>query len=171
MMIFAFGIVVLIIGWRFGDWRNLGKYYPTILFLIIGDLLYNVLTYKDPMWSYRKNRIFPNHILVNLWIMVTVYPVTVIMYLFHFPKKISKQILYILAWAILFIILELFGLHIFGIIDHLNGWNIWWSLLIDIILFVMLFIHYKRPLIAWGLSIIVIIFFLTVFNVNVYNLK
>jgi hypothetical protein len=45
----AFGIMFLLIGWRFGDWRNLGKYYPTILFLIIGDLLYNVLTYNIPM--------------------------------------------------------------------------------------------------------------------------
>lgn len=104
--------------------------------------------------------------------MVTVYPVTVIIYLFYFPKKkIFKQIFYILAWVILYIFLELFGLHIFGLINHFNGWNIWWSLLLDIVLFVMLFIHHKRPLLAWGLSIIVIIFFLTVFDVNVHKLN
>ncbi|MGM0878538.1 MAG: hypothetical protein ACQEWV_28555 [Bacillota bacterium] len=41
----------------------------------------------------------------------------------------------------------------------------------DIILFTMLPIHHKRPLLAWGLSIIVIIFFLTVFDVNVHKLN
>jgi hypothetical protein len=47
----------------------------------------------------------------------------------------------------------------------------WWSFLFDVILFVMLYIHYKRPLLAWGLSIIIIIFFLNVFDVNLGNLK
>lgn len=170
-MIVAFGIISLLIGWKFGDWRNLEKYYPTILFLVIGDLLYNILMYNDPTWSYNRNWILPNHILVNLWIMITVYPATVIIYLFFFPNKKIKRIFYIFVWVILYILLELLGLHIFGLIDHFNGWNMWWSFLLDIILFVMLFIHHKRPLLAWGLSIIVIIFFLTVFDVRVHNLN
>lgn len=170
-MIVAVGIMSLLIGWRFGDWRNLRKYYPTILFMIIGDLLYNVLTYNNPMWSYNKDWIFPNHTFVNLWIMVTVYPATVIIYLFHFPNKKIKQIFFILFWVILYVLAELLGFYVFGLIDHFNGWNMWWSFLLDIILFTMLPIHHKRPLLAWGLSIFVIIFFLTVFDVNVQKLN
>lgn len=161
----------MLAGLRFGDWKNIREYYPTILFLIIGDLLYNLFTYNDPMWSYSKDWFLPNHILVNLWIMATVYPATVIIYLSHFPKTISKRILFILFWALLYVLIEMIGLHLFGLINHFNGWNMWWSMLMDLILFVMLYIHYKRPLIAWGLSIVIIIFFLKVFNVNVFLLN
>lgn len=167
----AFGIMFLLIGWRFGDWKNLGKYYSTILFLIIGDLLYNVLTYNNPIWKYNKDWMLANHTLVNLWIMITVYPATVITYLFYFPKNKIKQIFYILFWVILYFVWELLELNVLGLIKHYHGWNMWWSLLFDIILFVMLPIHHKRPLLAWGLSIFVIIFFLIIFDVNVLKLN
>jgi hypothetical protein len=91
--------------------------------------------------------------------------------LFHFPKKIIKQISFIIFWAIIYVLAELLGLHVFGLIEHFNGWNMWWSFLLDIILFTMLPIHHKHPLLAWGLSIIVIIFFLTKFDVNVHTLN
>jgi len=170
-MTIVFGIIFLLIGWRFGDWRNFKKYYPTILYFIIGDLLYNMLTYEHSLWTYNKDWILPNHTVINLFVMVTVYPATVITYLFHFPKKKIKQIFYILFWVILFIVWELLNLHAFGLIKHFHGWNIWWSFLFDIIIFIMLPIHHKRPFVAWGLSIIIIIFFLTVFNVNIFELK
>ncbi|WP_243290964.1 CBO0543 family protein [Bacillus sp. FJAT-47783] len=169
-MIVAFGIVSLLIGLKFGDWRNYKKYYPTILFLIIGDLLYNILTYHDPAWRYTKTWLLQNHTLVNLWIMITVYPSTVIIYLFYFPKKKMKQVFYILLWVMIYILLEIIGLHVFGLINHFNGWNMWWSLLFDVILFVILPIHQRNPLVAWGLSLIVIIFFLTTFDVKILNL-
>lgn len=165
------GATFLFISWRFGDWKNWTKYYPTILFFIIGDLLYNVLTYNNPTWSYNKDRLFPNHTLINIWIMITIYPATAITYLSHFPKEKIQQILYILLWTMIYVFGELLGLHIFGLINHFNGWNMWWSALFDIILFTMLPIHHKRPLVAWSLSIIVIIFFLTVFNVKISALK
>lgn len=165
------GIIFLLIGWKFGDWRNVRKYYPTILFFIIGDLLYNLLTYNDPMWNYNKDGVFPNHTLSNIWIMITVYPATVITYLFHFPKKKINQIFYILCWVVLYVFWELLNIYVFGLIDHFNGWNMWWSFLFDLIIFVMLTIHHKRPLLAWGLSFIVIIFFLKLFDVNVLELN
>lgn len=171
MMHIVSGAIFLFIAWRFGDWKNWKKYYPTILFFIMGDLLYNILTFNHPTWSYSKGWIFPNHTLINLWIMATIYPATTIIYLFYFPKEKIKQILYILLWVLIYVLGELLGLHVFGLIDHFNGWNMWWSALFDIILFTMLPIHHKRPLLAWGLSIIVIIFFLTVFDVKISEMR
>lgn len=167
----VFGLLFLFVGWKFGDWKNFKKYYPTILFFIIGDLLYNLLTYNNPMWEYKKDGIFPNHTLSNLWIMITVYPGTVITYLFHFPKKKINQIFYILFWVILYVLWEFVNVHVLGLIDHYNGWNMRWSFLFDFIIFIMLVIHHKRPLLAWGFSIIIIIFFLKLFDVNVYELN
>ena len=98
------------------------------------------------------------------------YPATVIVYLSHFPKERMKQTFYIIFWIILYVLAEIIGLHVFGLIDHFNGWNMWWSFLFDIILFGTLYIHYKRPILAWGLSIIVILFFLNVFDVTLFDL-
>ncbi|KAA9022301.1 CBO0543 family protein [Niallia endozanthoxylica] len=167
----SFGIMCIVLGLRFGDWRNIEKYYPTILFLVIGDLLYNIFTYSNPTWNYNESWLFPNHTLANVWIMITVYPATVMIYLYHFPKKRVNQVFYIAFWVILYVITEIIGLHVLDLIDHFNGWNMWWSFLFDIILFVMLYIHYKRPFLAWGLSILVIIFFLNVFDVNLLYLN
>lgn len=164
---FAFGLFCFLLMLRFGDWKNYKKYYPTILFVIIGDLLYNLFTYHVPMWSYNPDFICPNHTIVNLWVMMTVYPATVLIYLPHFPEKKGKQILYILLWVLLYGVIELAGYYIFDAIDHFNGWDMWWSLLFDVILFTMLPIHHKRPLLAWVLSFIVIMSLLTIFNVNV----
>lgn len=166
-MNFVFGAFCLLLMLRFGDWKNYKKYYPTILFMIIGDLLYNLFTYQAPTWKYNSDFILPNHTLVNLWIMMTVYPATVLIYLPHFPEKRSKQVLYILFWVLLYGIIELAGFYIFNAIEHLNGWNMWWSLWFNLILFTMLPIHHKRPILAWGLSFIVIIFLLIMFNVNI----
>lgn len=125
------GVIALLIGWKFGDWRNLKKYYPTILFFIIGDLLYNIMTYNHPAWMYNKGWIFPNHTLTNLWVMITVYPATVITYLFHFPKRKSKQAFYILFWVILYVFFELLS-YMLGFVKYSNGWNMWWSILFGV---------------------------------------
>ncbi len=168
-MNFAFGLFCFLLMLRFGDWKNYKKYYPTILFVITGDLLYNLFTYQAPMWSYNPDFICPNHTITNLWVMMTVYPATVLIYLPHFPEKKGKQVLYILFWVLLYGVIELAGYYIFDAIDHFNGWNMWWSLLFDVILFTMLPIHHKRPILAWGLSFIVIISLLTIFNVNILD--
>jgi len=57
------GLIVLIIliimsiflCWKYGDWKNWKLYYPTILYLIIGDLACNILTARMPLWSYNIN--------------------------------------------------------------------------------------------------------------------
>jgi hypothetical protein len=165
-----FGLIFLFVGWKFGDWRHLKKYYPTILYFIIGDLLYNVLTYEHVMWNYNEDGFFPNHTLTNLWIMITVYPATVITYLAHFPQKRMFQAVYILLWVTIYACWELLNIYVFGIIEHFNEWNMWWSFLFDIIIFVMLVVHHKRPLLAWGLSVVIIVIFLRLFDVNTYEL-
>lgn len=42
-------LVFVIIAWKWGDWKNWKLYYPTILFMILGDFVYIFLTYKKPL--------------------------------------------------------------------------------------------------------------------------
>jgi len=41
-----------------------------------------------------------------------------------------------------------------GYFTHHNGWNIWFSLIFNYILFSVLYLHYKKPLYAWGIALI-----------------
>jgi hypothetical protein len=41
----------ILAAYKWGDWRNYKKYYPTILFMISGDLVYQFLTYDYPLWE------------------------------------------------------------------------------------------------------------------------
>lgn len=45
---------LLLAGIKWGNWRRWRDYYPTILFFIIGDLLYSCLLYNHQLWAYQE---------------------------------------------------------------------------------------------------------------------
>jgi hypothetical protein len=54
-----------------------------------------------------------------------------------------------------------------GEIIHSNGWSLGWSFLFDFIMFPMLRLHHKYPLIAYILSVPIAIFFIFLFDVPI----
>jgi hypothetical protein len=159
----------LIAGFIWGDWRNWKEYYPTILFLIVGDFLYNILLYDKSMWVFH-DLVLPNHTLITILAMTFSYSATVLIYLGRFPNGLKKRTLWFLFWSGIFLILEYVNNKL-GYITYHNGWNMLWSVLFTAIIFLILPIHHKRPLLAWGLSIVFILFLLTVFDVKISELK
>ncbi|MBO0999634.1 hypothetical protein IOC57_18040 [Bacillus sp. SD075] len=155
-MHFVFTALFLLAGIKWGDWKRWRDYYPTILFFIIGDLLYSCLLYNHQLWAYQEiffgTHILRNDLIISLIIMFVAYPSTIMIYLGRFPQTIWKQAFWIFLWVILCSSLELLKLKYLNLINHYNGWNIWWSVLFNIIMFSILRIHYKKPLVAWGLS-------------------
>ena len=89
----------------------------------------------------------------------------------RFPKTRLKQGLWVSFWVFLFSILEYINLHYLQLISHHNGWSMMWSVLFNIVMFSMLRIHYKNPLMAWGLSLIWILFLLMMFPIPLENMK
>lgn len=130
----------LIAGMIWGDWRNWKKYYPTILFLIVGDFLYNFLLYKKPMWLFH-DIILPNHTMITLLSMTISYAATVLIYLGRFPDGWGKRFLWFLLWSGIFLSFEYINSK-FGFISYYNGWNIWWSALFTGIIF----FYFAHPL-------------------------
>ncbi|WP_235816484.1 CBO0543 family protein [Bacillus massilinigeriensis] len=159
----------LIAGMIWGDWRNWKKYYPTILFLIIGDFLYNFLLYKKSMWIFH-DLILPNHTIITLVAMVFSYVVTVLIYLGRFPKGWKKSTLWFLLWFGIYLITE-YANYKFGFITYHNGWNFGWSVFFTGIIFFILPIHHKQPLIAWLISLIIILSLLAIFRVELSDMK
>ncbi|WP_200411482.1 CBO0543 family protein [Virgibacillus salexigens] len=152
-MHFIYNFLFLLAGWRWGDWRNWEKYYSTILFFIINDMINNFLTYNHPFWNFKES-IYPlfffNHTTISLTIMFIWYPVTILIYLKYFfgTNKWSVRIFHFILWVTLYVAIEYINLHI-GIISHHNGWSMWHSVPFVIAMFVIFPIHYKKPLVAW----------------------
>jgi hypothetical protein len=162
-------ILYLIAGYIWGDWRNWEKYYSTILFLILGDFLYNFLLFNKPMWIFH-DLILPNHTIITLLAMTVSYTVTVLIYIGRFPIGWKKRSLWLLLWSGIFLSFEYVNSKL-GFITYHNGWNIWWSVLFTFIIFIILPIHQKRPLLAWLISIVIIVSLLYIFDVRISDMK
>ncbi|MGM0876239.1 MAG: CBO0543 family protein [Bacillota bacterium] len=159
----------LIAGFIWGDWRNWKEYYPTILFFIVGDFLYNFLLYNKSMWVFH-DLVLPNHTLITILAMTVSYSATVLIYLGRFPNGLKKRTLWFFIWSGIFLIIEYINNKL-GFITYHNGWNMLWSIIFTGIIFLILPIHHKRPLLAWGLSIVFILSLLTIFDVKVSEWK
>lgn len=168
-MYILINLLYLISGYLWGDWRNWQKYYPTILFLILGDLLYNFLLYRKTMWFFH-DLILPNHTMITLLAMTVTYAATVLIYLGRFPTSWRNRFLWFFLWSGLYMVGE-FVNHKLGFITYHNGWNIWWSVMFTGIIFAILPVHHKRPFLALLLSLVIIITLLLMFDVKISDMK
>lgn len=155
-------IIIPFIVWKWGDWKNWNKYYSTILYFIIGDLVYNFLTYNSPLWKYEPS--IMNSTLADLLIAVVVFPSTVLLFLPYLPGKLTKQIIHIAKWVAIYSAIE-WIYYSLGFISYHNNWNIGWSILFYFIMFSLLWLHYKRPLWVWPISMALAFLTLYIFGI------
>lgn len=160
----------ILAAWRWGDWRNWKNYQSTFLFVILLDLLYNFLTYNYPLWVYDPTDIIPNHTLNNLFVSFISYPSIVFIYLGRYPTGWVKQVAWIIFWVTLFSIVELVN-NIMGLMSYHNGWNFGWSVIFYLVQLPFIRLHYKKPLLAYGLSVLIIVGLLLLFKVPVSKMK
>ncbi|WP_373687524.1 CBO0543 family protein [Clostridium estertheticum] len=159
-------LVSIYICYKLGDWENWIKYYPTILFFILSSVVCIVLTYDHPLWLYKPQIL--NHTFTDLLISITVYPCTIMMFIPHLPKKLPKIILHISIYVAVYTIPELIAVKL-GYFTYHNGWNIWYTIIFNYIMFPIIILHYKKPLYAWLIALVSphILFFLLKIPYNV----
>lgn len=156
--------------WRWGDWRSWEKYYPTILFYIVGDLLYEFLLYDNfPLWKFQAfgldQAMELTHTEIIIPILLVKYPCTILIFLGNFPyRQTARKFCYIAFWVGLYTINELIDMQ-FNALSHHNGWSVLWSILFNFVMFSMFALHHKRPLYAWASSFVFILFLWNVFDV------
>ncbi|MCC3355367.1 CBO0543 family protein [Bacillus sp. REN16] len=166
-----YGLVWIAALFIWGDWRNFKKYYPTYLFLLMGDFLYlYFLSDYYPMWTYVPQGLDQDIGLTNthisLSIMAIKYPATILIFLGRYPEEKTwlKQMGYIFIWSGIYAVNEAFDSY-FGLIKYDNGWNIWWSILFNLVMFSILRLHHVRPFRAWVASFIFVLFLWFIFDV------
>lgn len=166
-MTFAlFGIISIIVCWKWGNWRNWREYYPTILFLLIGDLVADLVLFAKPLWGF--NEFIEKYTVLDIAVMLLIYPSTVILFLSFYPTPRMKQVLYILVWIGIYSILEGIGL-LFNDYSHHNNWSIWYSILFNTIMFPLIRLHYKKPLWVWPISAVFCFMLLWWFRIPLQN--
>ena len=141
----------ILAAYKWSDWRDWRKYYPTILFMICCSLFETVITYNHKLWILLH---IPSSIPVfnNFFITFTIFPATMLLYLSHFPYKISHRIYYMLAWVLLYSLIEV-GMGARGLVTYNNGWSLAWSALFNCVMFPILWVHhFIHPLLAWMIS-------------------
>lgn len=155
-------LIMVVAACKFGQWRNWKSYYPTILYFIIGNLVYAVISIEYPLWNFESNLL--SKTFSNLVINFIFFPSTIILYLTYMPTKLIKQILYIVLCTVVYTIIESIWYYT-GCFSYHNGWNIGWSALFNSIMFPLLWLHYKKPLLVWPISFVVALLLLYFFKV------
>lgn len=158
---------LLFLNIRKKTWIHLHKYSSSMIYVMFFNALYYYLAKKKLPWDFRSE-IFDKRIVRSLHIFL-INPLLILLFLSSFPKSLLKQIIYILKWLSITSSVEWFALKKYKAIFFQHGWNMWWSALVYLKMFVFSYLLTKKPVLTVGLSTFSILFFLIVFKIPLRN--
>lgn len=159
-----YAFLVILATWRWGDWRNWKQYHPSMLYITAGGFLYEYLTKDQTMWKFHPDFLYNQTVTVVVYAIVTM-PLTVLIFLSRYPKTLYKQFIHYGLWIGIYSFGE-WILQSMGRISYQHNWSLWYSILFDIMMFPMIRLHHSRPLIAYGLSIPIVVVLLFIFQIK-----
>ncbi|MBB5171955.1 CBO0543 family protein [Texcoconibacillus texcoconensis] len=149
-----------------GSWRDIPKYYKNLTYVIFVNILYYLVCRRHLLWEFPSLGV--NRLVLRVAYVIFVTPSIVLAFLSKFPKSPFRQILYISKWVIVSSMIEYF-LHKRKLIQYKHGWNIYWSGLVYLKMFVYSSIFHKKPLIVWLLTFCSLIYFIVTFQIPVFS--
>ncbi|MCA1029814.1 hypothetical protein LCL95_02055 [Bacillus timonensis] len=165
--VFISVIVILSVILR-GDWREWKTYHTTMMYFALGNLTYNFLCASYFLWRFNPD-FLSNHTLTEMLYTFIVFPATALMFLSHYPegKGVKKILLHYVTWITIYVSVE----YIYTLTDSIlykYGWGLAWSAAFDVLMFPMLRLFHKRPVVAYILSVPIAIFWIWLFDVPVH---
>jgi hypothetical protein len=163
---FTIGLILIVASLRWANWKEWKQYYPTMMYIVASNLLYKFFALsKYHLWKFSSHDFFFNSYTgIFLWHVFIINTLSTFIFLSNFPDgKLTKKGFYILKWVVLFIVVEMVLLK-FNHVNYYHGWNFGWTVLFDIIMFVMLRLHYKKPMWAIIFSVFFTMFYLYLFG-------
>ncbi|WP_134686335.1 CBO0543 family protein [Brevibacillus migulae] len=155
----------LFAAWRWGDWKNWKKYHATMLFYPFANLVYGLLV-NDPdfyLWRYHGHILLSEET-ADLFYSIITFPAVTLVFLSNYPANRFKQFLHITKYVAIYAVLEFIAHHI-GAISYANHWNFLWSIWFNFISFSVIRLHYKKPLLAYTISVLITSYLLWHFGV------
>ncbi|OEH85342.1 hypothetical protein BHU72_04410 [Desulfuribacillus stibiiarsenatis] len=160
-------IIAIIATWYYGDWQNWQKYHTTLLFVVLGDLLYNTMTANYFLWQYQVDDFLAHYSFTKLLYTFIVLPCSVLIFLYNFPLSWKGKILRTLKWVFIYGVWE-YGFYITGRIEYQHGWNIGWSIAFLLVMFPLIRLHQTRPILTYALSSLVVVLVIWWFDVPIH---
>ncbi|MBB3110180.1 hypothetical protein FHS18_002247 [Paenibacillus phyllosphaerae] len=160
----ALALFSIFCAWRWADWRNWKLYHPTMLYITCGGFLYEYLTKDQTMWMFHPDFLYNHTVTVVVYAVLTM-PLNVLLFLSTFPPTLGKQLRHFAIWIAIYGGME-WVMMITGRISYKNDWGLLHSLLFDLMMFPMLVLHHKRPLVAYALSVPIVWGLLLIFKIK-----
>ncbi|MCA1065170.1 CBO0543 family protein [Rossellomorea sp. AcN35-11] len=164
-------LVWVLFSYRFIDWKQFYRQYPTILFFMFINFAYNYFYYEHTLWRFEGITVdWLNHTIINTAFTFFICPSALTIFLQRIPSKRKLKILYFSIWIAFFTLLEyLFSLK--GMFIYENGWSNGHNIGLNIILFSVLYLHYKKPFYGILASIPIAIVFILLFPFPILSMK
>ncbi|WP_336773913.1 CBO0543 family protein [Paenibacillus sp. MMO-58] len=159
------GVITVLAAWRYGDWRHWQRYHHTMMFIVIGNLLYNFLTAGHFLWKLKPD-FLPNHSMTEMVYTFVIFPATALMFISNYPDRYSKIIGHYLRYIGVYVGVEWFFMLTDRII-YQYGWNLSWSIFFDCTMFPLLWIFHRKPLVAYGIMFLLCLFYIWYFKIPV----
>lgn len=159
-IILVWSIILLTITSK--SWRDIPKYFKNMVFASSFNGLYYLLCRRHLVWEFIPDGINWFNIRAAHSIIVT--PLLVLVFLSKMPSTIFKKIIHVIRWITISSAVEYF-IHKKHLILYAHGWNIFWSGVLYLKMFMYSYLFTKRPILALFLSLYSTIFFIFKFHV------
>jgi hypothetical protein len=156
-------VLTIIASLKWGNWKSWREYQGSMFFICVGGLLYEYIVKENTLWKFQPDFLYGQEMTVIVYALITM-PISILIFLSHFPKKWFQKIIYIFLWSGIYIFVE-WILFVFKRISYQNGWKFGYSFLFDIVMFSVIALHQSKPLFAYILSIFITIFLINYFHV------
>lgn len=165
----AIALLTIFASFKWGNWKSWREYHASMLFIATGGLLYEYIVKENTLWKFHPDLLYGHGMTVIVYALITM-PVSIFLFLSHFPEKWFKRIGYIVIWSVIYIAVE-WILDKFGRISYQSGWKFGYSFLFDLVMFSVIALHQHHPFRAYILSIPIILFLIFYFHVPFKFLK
>jgi hypothetical protein len=155
-------LIIVLINIKEKTWINISKYYKSLALVVGINTFYYYLCKRKLVWEFTPKGI-DWRVLRALHIFVAT-PLLTLLYLSKFPTKLSKQILYTIKWVFSSTAIEYYLLKI-KLIKFKHGWNIYWSGLMYLKMYVYSYWFLRKPVSTSILTLCSSIFFVVKFKV------
>lgn len=162
---FIIMLLIILSSIKWGSWTRWNEFLPTMYFFSFFNLFYQYISYTiKPVWELK-------HYLVSMFVTDTIYtmvayPALIVLFLSHFPENNRVKVMYYLKYIVISTFIEWIAVKTHSIV-YFDGWNLKWTILFYSIMYPMLQLHYRKPVLALCTSIIVVAFFLFSFSYRI----
>ncbi|WP_226665321.1 CBO0543 family protein [Metabacillus litoralis] len=153
--------------YKFANLREWKNYHPTLLYICVINLLYNFLLANYDLWKYQPD-FYSNHSLTEVGNSIILLPAIAYIFLTYYPENqgMRKILKYYLKWIVWSLVIESVYVY-FGKITFHHGYKFWMEPFFYILMYTFVRLHYKKPLLTYFLSVIVVLLLLWIFDIPV----